>query len=410
MNPDYLQGTGYDKRAPSDSVKTGVVIDVNIEEGTCRVRTQAGEALDRVRPMGMGGGSGGTGMFGLPTPRTRCIVLKTGEVFSDNILLGTFPELDPSDGKTPIGPAKELLPGMVAHHFDDGGRFLLAPSGMVDIKAHPWAHRTYVPSEHLIREHVRQFEQKSGPHDLIRRISSTEEENSFMELMLNDRFLYREEDEDPPIIWTLGDNTRGDTSPFNPESQFRHFYQVEHRSRSSSDPMGRYTQEVGLVDGHVSRETFQVMGSEVKIEDKTGHFEGGDGKSVFQKTATKEGDLLTDVEVRDDGHVYVETPAWKINIGPDGKAVIENEDTEIKIDGEEITIGGGSSEQIVLGNTMLSLMNDLIKWLMSHTHPTPVGPSGPPIEAPNLASIQSQYKLPAGSKSDILSKINFVSE
>ena len=175
-----LQGTGYDRRAPGDRIKTGVVLDVNVGEGTCRVQTRSGEVLDRVRPTSMGGGSAGTGMIGLPSPQTRCIVLKTGEMFSDNVLIGTFPPLDPEDSKTQVGPAKEVLPGMVAHHFEDGGRFLLSPSGMVDIKAHPWAHRTYVPSEHLIREHVRQFSQKSGPHDLFRRISSTEEENSFL--------------------------------------------------------------------------------------------------------------------------------------------------------------------------------------------------------------------------------------
>ena len=68
----------------------------------------------------------------------------------------------------------------------------------------------------------------------------------------------------------------------------------------------------------------------------------------------------------------------------------------------EIHLGNGSSEEpLVLGDTLVELLNELCTELQSMTHPTPAGPSGPPVNAPKFAAIASKL-------STILSTKNFV--
>ncbi len=68
----------------------------------------------------------------------------------------------------------------------------------------------------------------------------------------------------------------------------------------------------------------------------------------------------------------------------------------------EIHLGnGGSEEPLVLGDTLVELLNELCTELQSMTHPTPAGPSGPPVNAPKFAAIASKL-------STILSTKNFV--
>ena len=68
----------------------------------------------------------------------------------------------------------------------------------------------------------------------------------------------------------------------------------------------------------------------------------------------------------------------------------------------EIHLGnGGSEEPLVLGDTLVELLNELCTELQAMTHPTPAGPSGPPVNAPKFAAI-------AGKLKTILSTKNFV--
>lgn len=68
----------------------------------------------------------------------------------------------------------------------------------------------------------------------------------------------------------------------------------------------------------------------------------------------------------------------------------------------EIHLGnGGSEEPLVLGDTLVELLNELCTELQAMTHPTPAGPSGPPVNAPKFAAIASKLKT-------ILSTKNFV--
>jgi len=58
------------------------------------------------------------------------------------------------------------------------------------------------------------------------------------------------------------------------------------------------------------------------------------------------------------------------------------------------------SEPIVLGQTLVGILNDLLTAIQQQTHTSPVGPTGPPINAAQFASIQNQLQT-------ILSQRNF---
>lgn len=65
-----------------------------------------------------------------------------------------------------------------------------------------------------------------------------------------------------------------------------------------------------------------------------------------------------------------------------------------------INLGDDAGEQMVRGNELVSLLGDLLDILQGMTHPTPAGPSGPPVEAPELAQIKRRLN-------DILSPNNY---
>jgi hypothetical protein len=61
---------------------------------------------------------------------------------------------------------------------------------------------------------------------------------------------------------------------------------------------------------------------------------------------------------------------------------------------------GNEDEPVVLGQTLFDLLDQLLQALQQETHPTPTGPSGPPINQAQYAQIQSQLQT-------ILSQRNF---
>ena len=64
--------------------------------------------------------------------------------------------------------------------------------------------------------------------------------------------------------------------------------------------------------------------------------------------------------------------------------------SETIINSPEIYLGLGAEEPIVLGDTLLGLLEELCDALAAETHPTPVGPSGPPINVADYSSIKSR--------------------
>ena len=74
----------------------------------------------------------------------------------------------------------------------------------------------------------------------------------------------------------------------------------------------------------------------------------------------------------------------------------------INSDGGKIYLGedGNEDEPVALGQTLIDILGELLDALQQETHPTPAGPSGPPVNAATYASIKSKLET-------ILSKQNF---
>jgi len=75
--------------------------------------------------------------------------------------------------------------------------------------------------------------------------------------------------------------------------------------------------------------------------------------------------------------------------------IITNTTSRTILNSPEIYLGGeDAQEAVVLGNTLVDLLNELVDLLISHTHPTGTGPSGPPMppENPQLNQLKSKLE------------------
>jgi hypothetical protein len=71
-----------------------------------------------------------------------------------------------------------------------------------------------------------------------------------------------------------------------------------------------------------------------------------------------------------DGEVSAVTERVELRLAADGQVLLRT-NGEVVVEGQRLKLGEGAGEPLVLGNQLLQLFNQ-------HTHPTGVGPSGPP--------------------------------
>lgn len=83
---------------------------------------------------------------------------------------------------------------------------------------------------------------------------------------------------------------------------------------------------------------------------------------------------------------------------------------EIELESKTIKLGKDGDEYAVLGNTLKDMLEDIMdkldnnqKALMSHTHTTNVGPSGPPINATEFSKVKSGLNSIKSKLKDFLS-------
>jgi hypothetical protein len=93
-----------------------------------------------------------------------------------------------------------------------------------------------------------------------------------------------------------------------------------------------------------------------------------DGSIRIIKEGAEDDDRAV-ITLEADGAIMIDGP--KVTIG----SGIESSNGA----GDQVFIGRGATESIVLGDTLKSLLEDLISALNTHTHPTGVGPSSVPI-------------------------------
>jgi len=78
-----------------------------------------------------------------------------------------------------------------------------------------------------------------------------------------------------------------------------------------------------------------------------------------------------------------------VGISTNGTFNVDSSDITV-INSPEIYLGLDAVEPVVLGDTLLGLLEELCDALAAETHPTPVGPSGPPINVADYSSIKSR--------------------
>ncbi len=99
-----------------------------------------------------------------------------------------------------------------------------------------------------------------------------------------------------------------------------------------------------------------------------------------QKIGSLEGDYpdIKYIKLKNGVAIAINSNKEEISITNGGAEIFINSTGEIHIKGD-----GSSIEFTVLGETLKN-------WLSTHTHPTGVGPSGPPVEVANLTTCLSQ--------------------
>jgi len=131
---------------------------------------------------------------------------------------------------------------------------------------------------------------------------------------------------------------------------------------------------------------------------------GKNKKSVFKILSDNEINLSADnkINLLTDNEIYLESSLEdkivSLKFNQDGilyKDSFENEiavkDGEINIKSKKINFGEGKS-QVVLGNELIKLLEDLCSACSSITVPTPAGPSGIPVNAAQFTVIKGQLK------------------
>jgi hypothetical protein len=116
----------------------------------------------------------------------------------------------------------------------------------------------------------------------------------------------------------------------------------------------------------------------------------------------KEGQNPSFIMMEDDGTILINGP--KIVIGT-GKG-------EVNGQGTQISLGYGASEPLVLGNQLVDKLNrfidevvKLLEALTIHTHPTPAGPSTPPVDPTTWSENIVNLTLLQGELTEVLSTI-----
>lgn len=107
--------------------------------------------------------------------------------------------------------------------------------------------------------------------------------------------------------------------------------------------------------------------------------------SLFAKTEKAE------LQVGQDGEVRVKTEKVELKFAANGEVTLKA-DGDVKVEGRNITVegqaiklGASASHPLVLGDQFMTLFN-------SHTHPTGVGPSGPPASPMQSSHLSQKSK------------------
>lgn len=129
---------------------------------------------------------------------------------------------------------------------------------------------------------------------------------------------------------------------------------------------------------------------------------GPDGKFLSSDDEKARG---TKLQVLKNGNVVVATPgnAQTLTLDHENGIVRLQGDVDLTLVGSKIHAGENADQPAVLGQVLVQVLTNVLTQLAAHNHPHPLGPTGPPVNAPAFTQIQSQL-------STILSKFIYVKE
>ena len=111
-----------------------------------------------------------------------------------------------------------------------------------------------------------------------------------------------------------------------------------------------------------------------------------DGKNI--RVVSEQGHSITikdsGIEIKDKNGNEVTLANGKLTASVSGSALIKASDTTI--DSPLVKVGSAASMSAVNGEPLMA-------WLTTHTHPTGVGPSGPPLVPPTQNILSNSVKL-----------------
>ena len=103
---------------------------------------------------------------------------------------------------------------------------------------------------------------------------------------------------------------------------------------------------------------------------------------------TKSGHVIELTDTEDEEHILIQHKTGSsIEIDADGNIIIKGKHTSIVSDSISLGSLDKAKEDIVLGNSLKDMLTDLVSILINHTHPTGVGPSGPPVPVPKMSGL-----------------------
>ena len=118
----------------------------------------------------------------------------------------------------------------------------------------------------------------------------------------------------------------------------------------------------------------------ITISDTGGESVKFDSSSGALKVSDASGNT---VEMTDSGLVIKDSDGCEIKLSR-GKAEIKS-DTEITLNAPMVNLGGSGGEPVINGQSFITMY-------MTHTHPTGMGPSGPPIYQGELSTLSFAVK------------------
>ena len=116
-----------------------------------------------------------------------------------------------------------------------------------------------------------------------------------------------------------------------------------------------------------------IKSDEIRIVARKNDGEGINGSIKIVKEG-EEGEDKAVIVIQPDGSILISGPKVSLGTGDTG-------DTQVLIGNDS------GAEHLVKGETLEEKLNALVDKLDGHTHPTAVGPTGPPVAADNPASI-----------------------